>query len=316
MLADRFQGREAAQGIRICAELVVGPAAELICTIWLNLQTITSQYDSKSKRRDLYADYLSFQFKVFHLYSREMSYVIGIVHGYPAHVYWGGRLRDEADFSGMVMTTERCSFSPNPVEDDYTISLDTLPQEYPQYGTSDYREPAYQVQLEDGTRISELRYASHRIASGKPALKGLPAVYTECDSEADTLELILRDDYSGMTVILSYTVFAEANALTRSVRFELDAEARPLRLQSALSASIDFNDRDYELLYLSGAWTRERHIVRRAVAPGSTRLESRRGSSSHNLNPFAALLPAQYRRGAWRGLWVQPRVQRQLPGGG
>lgn len=34
--------------------------------------------------------------------------------------------------------------------------LDRLPQEYPQYGSGDFRNPAYQVELEDGTRITEL----------------------------------------------------------------------------------------------------------------------------------------------------------------
>jgi alpha-galactosidase len=41
---------------------------------------------------------------------------------------------------------------------------------------------------------------------------------------------------------------------------------------------------------LSGAWVRERHMERRALAPGMQGVESRRGASSHNDNPFIALL--------------------------
>ncbi|WP_123041541.1 alpha-galactosidase [Cohnella candidum] len=227
---------------------------------------------------------------LFHLRSNDMSYVIQIVRGYPVHVYWGKRLRDDANWNGMVQRVQRASFSPNPVEDDHTISLDTLPQEYPQYGTSDFREPAYQVRLADGTRITELQYESHRIFSGKPKLQGLPATYTETDDEAHTLELTLADAYSGLTVVLSYSVFEAANAVTRSARLELAEGAAPLTILRALSASIDFHDRDYEFVYLAGAWTRERHITRRPVAAGGTRIESRRGASSHNLNPFAALV--------------------------
>lgn len=185
---------------------------------------------------------------------------------------------------------ERSSFCPNPVAEDYSISLDTLPQEYPQYGTSDFREPAYQVQLEDGSRITELRYRTHRIYGGKPGLEGLPAVYTESENEAETLELELADEYSGLSVVLSYTVFGERNVVARSARFKLKEGVPSLRIWRALSASVDFHDSDYELLYLSGAWTRERHVRRRAICAGGTRIESRRGASSHQLNPFVALV--------------------------
>lgn len=229
--------------------------------------------------------------RIYHLFSEGMSYVIQIVNDYPVHLYWGKRLRDEMDWSGMLQRVERSSFCPNPVPEDLSISLDTLPQEYPQYGTSDFREPAYQVQLEDGTRITELKYRNHRILSGKPALNGLPAVYVESDGEAQTLELTLLDDHTGLTVTLLYSVFERLNVVTRSARLSLPQEgASSLRILRALSASVDFHDRDYELLYLSGAWTRERHIQRRQVLPGGTRIESRRGSSSHNMNPFAALV--------------------------
>ncbi|MFD0698846.1 alpha-galactosidase [Paenibacillus sp. GCM10027628] len=226
---------------------------------------------------------------LFHLQSADMSYIIQLIQGYPVHVYWGKKLRLDGNYSGTVSLLERSSFSPNPVVTDKRISLDTLPQEYPQYGTSDFRNPAYQVQLADGSRITELTYKSHRILGGKPSLQGLPAVYTESAEEAQTLELELIDAYSGMSVILSYTVFALFNAVARSVRFENKGE-QPLRLLRALSASVDFPDADYELLHLSGAWVRERHIERRPIGPGGTRIESRRGSSSHQQNPFVALL--------------------------
>lgn len=227
--------------------------------------------------------------QLFHLQSRDASYVIQIVHGYPVHLYWGAKLRHRTEIAKILTTMERASFSPNPVDEDRTISLDTLPQEYPQYGTSDFRQPAYQVQLADGTRITELRYTGYRIIDGKPRLAGLPATYVESNEEAQTLVLELADDYSGLKVELSYTVFAEHGAIARSVQFTNEG-GESLRLLRALSASVDFHDSEYEWLYLHGAWARERHMERRPVKPGGTRIESRRGSSSHQFNPFAALL--------------------------
>ncbi|AIQ45866.1 alpha-galactosidase [Paenibacillus sp. FSL R7-0273] len=227
---------------------------------------------------------------LFHLQSKDTSYIIQLVEGYPSHVYWGSRLRHDSSLTDALQLRERSSFSPNPVPGKPSLSLDALPQEYPQYGTSDFRRPAYQAQLADGSRITELKYTGYAISSGKPVLEGLPAVYAENDNEAQTLELTLKDDYAGLTVKLLYTVFANHSAIARSVHFEHNG-TEPLRLEQALSASVDFADSSYDTLHLSGAWVRERHIQRRALVPGAAvSLESRRGSSSHQLNPFLALL--------------------------
>ncbi|MNO13220.1 Alpha-galactosidase [compost metagenome] len=226
---------------------------------------------------------------LFHLQSRNTSYVIQLVHGYPAHAYFGAKLRHDSNLEGLLTFQERASFSPNPIPEDKSISLDSLPQEYPQYGTSDFRSPAYQVRLANGTRATELTYRSHRIVPGKPLLEGLPAVYVEQDREAETLELELEDRISGLTVVLSYTVFADFDAIARSARLRNES-GEPIQLERALSASVDFPDASYDALYLSGAWARERHVQRRRLAPGVTGISSRRGSSSHQQNPFLALL--------------------------
>ncbi|MFI2856084.1 alpha-galactosidase [Paenibacillus sp. JSM ZJ436] len=233
--------------------------------------------------------YVDKNHELFHLQSKNSSYIIQIVRGYAAHVYYGPKLRQGSNLGGMLKYELRSSFTPNTVPDDKTISLDTLPQEYPQYGSSDFRSPGYQVKLENGSRITELVYESHAIYAGKPELEGLPAVYVEQEREAETLELTLADHVTGLKVVLCYSVFADFSAITRSVRFENGGE-ETLALERALSASLDFADSRYEVLYLSGAWARERHIQRRRLAPGSTSIGSRRGSSSHQLNPFMALV--------------------------
>lgn len=212
---------------------------------------------------------------IFHLQSAGMSYVIGLVKGYPVHLYWGGRLRGDSNLDGLLLPVAHGS-------------LDRLPQEYPQYGTGDFRVPAYQAKLEDGSRITELRYSGYRVTEGKPSLAGLPSVYVESPQEADTLELILKDDYAKLTVTLRYTVYKELNVIARSVEFVNDG-ADTLQLQRALSASVDFPAADMDMVYLSGAWSREANITRRRLEQGSSAIQSRRGMSSHQHNPFALL---------------------------
>lgn len=226
---------------------------------------------------------------VFHLQSDRSSYVIELVRGvYPAHAYWGRRIRDNRAL-GLLERRGRASFSPSPFREDASFSLDSLPQEYPGYGSGDFRQPAYQVQLANGTTVNEAEYVRHRIYSGKPKLEGLPAVYTEQDDEADTLELELFDRVSGLTIYLSYTVMKAFDAISRSVSFRNDSKEN-MTLLRAMSASVDMNHSRYDLLHLHGAWARERHVQRRRLSPGMQGIESRRGSSSHNHNPFLALL--------------------------
>lgn len=229
------------------------------------------------------------QKSLFHLQSKDTSYVIHITkQGYPAHLYWGKKVRG-LQLDRLLELKERASFSPSTDLSDLALSLDTLPQEYPTYGSSDFRTPAIQALLPNGSSVAELRCDSHAIRGGKPALAGLPATYTERDDEAQTLELTLKDELTGLTVVLSYTVFEEFDAIARSAKI-MNNGTSTLQLQRALSMSLDFANDRFEMLQLSGAWTRERHVHTRKLEPGMQSVESRRGSSSHVQNPFIALL--------------------------
>ncbi|MBO9600222.1 MAG: alpha-galactosidase, partial [Cohnella sp.] len=226
--------------------------------------------------------------RVFHLQAGSSSYVMQIVRNrYLAHRYWGKRIERFADSVPLVF--QERPLSPQPFKDDRTFSLDMLPQEFPGFGTTDLRMPAYQVRQADGSTTSELRYRSHQIIAGKPSLIGLPATYAENDSEAETLVIELHDEAIGLRVLLTYTVFEQFGAISRSVLF-LNGGQQAIMLQRAGSMSIDFGDDRFELLHLSGGWANERNIVRRPVVMGNQSIESRRGASSPQHNPFLALI--------------------------
>jgi alpha-galactosidase len=230
--------------------------------------------------------------QIFHLQGKSSSYIMQLIKSkYLAHVHWGRQIRGTNPGS-LLAIRRRCSFSPSTDPNDLMLSLDTLPQEFPAYGGSDFRVPAYQVQMEDGTTVSELVYESHRIYTGKTPLKGLPSTYTEDDSEAESIDIVLVDPAIGLKAILTYTVFRDLDAITRSVRF-MNEGNQSIKLLRALSFGIDISHSDFDMLHLSGTWARERHIERRPILTGGSVIESRRGSSSHSLNPFMALLSKQ-----------------------
>jgi len=224
---------------------------------------------------------------IFHLRAGGASYVIRLTEeGDLLHLHWGKALSSGA-ISHIFKPALR-AFSPNSHPSNMDMSYDTLPLEYPFYGSGDFRSPAFGVRFDDGTAITEPVYLSHVIRSGKPRLAGLPATYVEDDAEASTLEITLEDGPGGLKVVLLYTAFENFPAIARSVRI-ICGEC-PLTLTRALSLALDFSDSAYTMLQLSGSWARERHVYTRPLVPGIQAIDSKRGSSSHMQNPFMALL--------------------------
>lgn len=167
--------------------------------------------------------------------------------------------------------------------------MDIIPQEYPGYGSGDFRTPAYELQFENGSTICDFKYSCHKIVKGKPKFNNMPATYAEKEDEAETLEISIVDSVSNLKAVLSYTVFNELNAITRAVKFINNGDEN-VKLLRALSMSIDFDTAEYDMLQLSGAWAREKHMFKRPLTPGLQAVESKRGISSAQQSPFIALL--------------------------
>lgn len=223
----------------------------------------------------------------FHLQTPDSSYVLQVVNGCLLHLYWGKRIQVYRG-SAPVRFAYR-SFAPYSDPKQSGFSSGTLPLEYPSSGTGDYRHPAFLVQLENGTTVSDLRYTGHRVYSGKKKLPGLPATYVESDQEAETLDLLLKDSVSGLSVVLTYTVFRDYDAVTRSAVLR-NASASPLRLSQAMSASLDFRDDQFDSLTFYGSHNNERNINRRPLREEIQLIDSKRGASSPQHDPFFALL--------------------------
>ncbi|MCY0875871.1 MAG: alpha-galactosidase [Firmicutes bacterium] len=227
------------------------------------------------------------QEQMFHLRAGASSYILQVVkNGYLVHRYFGPALSRSVLVQPLVML-ER-AFSPNPDPADESLSLDTLPQEYPTYGLSDFRTPALSVRAAHSGDTIDLRYTGHRILQGKPALSGLPATYVEADDEATTLEIDMRDSLSGVCVCLRYTAFSQYAVIARSVTVANEG-TKPVQLEGVMSLSLDMRDASFDWMHLEGAWGRERHVVREPLTPGAHVVESRRGASSHQANPFVML---------------------------
>ncbi|PKR84471.1 alpha-galactosidase [Heyndrickxia camelliae] len=224
----------------------------------------------------------------FHLQGKDVSYIFKILkNNQLASLYYGKRVRQRESFAHLLRMEKR-GMTACVYEGDSTFSLDIIRQEYPAYGTTDFREPAYQILQEDGSRITNFEYCSHKIYKGKPKLEGLPATYVNTEEEAATLEITLYDELIQVELTLFYTVFEGVNVITRSAVF-MNQGGENIRLVRVMSASVDFVDADFEMVQLSGAWARERCVKSRRLVSGIQSISSTRGTSSAQQNPFIAL---------------------------
>lgn len=225
----------------------------------------------------------------FHLYNSEISYVIKIMeNGQLGQLYYGKHIHHRENFSHLLELCVR-DMAPCAFEGRCDFSLEHIKQEYPAFGTGDMRYPAYQIRKKNGSRNVDFQYVSHRIYKGKPQLKGLPATYTETDDEAETLEIHLKDEKNQTCMILTYTIYEEFPVIAKSVRFFCENEDG-IVLEHVMSGCMDLPDKEYKMLTLSGAWGRERHLCVRDLQYGIQSVYSMRGCSSHQHNPFLALM--------------------------
>ena len=206
--------------------------------------------------------------------------------GYLLHLYYGARTAGEMDY--LLNYGDRgFSGNPNSAGSDRTYSLDALPQEYPSLGTGDFRNYALNIENADGSQCCNPVYITHEIEAGKYTLKGLPFVRAE-ENEAETLKIILEDPVTKVELHLLYGVLEKEDIITRSVIIK-NAGKAPVTVKKAQSACLDFLHGDYDLIKFHGRHAMERNMERMPVSHESTRIGSRRGTSSHQYNPGVIL---------------------------
>lgn len=206
-------------------------------------------------------------------------------YGFLLHTYYGPRI-DGEDLS-YLLPDRSLAFSNNPNDTglDRSFSMDLEPQEYSCFGVSDFRESAVCVTGSSGAAAVDLRYDGYELSCDKYALSGLPALYGD---DFDTLRVFMKDPVLGLKVTLLYGVREEDDVITRAALIENESSA-PLFLDRALSATLDFMTADYDMISFHGRHCRERQPQRISLSHGKQRIDSLRGASSHQYNPFVIL---------------------------
>lgn len=226
------------------------------------------------------------QSKCFLLSGKNYSYCMYINRaGLLQHLYWGKKI-GAAD-AAFLVAAHGLPASPNPDDYNKEIATDGMPSECGSFGRGDFRPATVVVRRKDGAAMSRFRYVSHKIVKGALHLQGMP-----CARKADeTLILTLKDDFSDIELDLNYSVSEDSDVLVRSAVIR-NAGKDAAEIAKAFSFCTELPDTrgTYSALRLAGSWARERTPVVTPLAEGTLRIESARGYSSHQMNPFLAVL--------------------------
>ena len=226
------------------------------------------------------------QNKCFFLSGKNYSYCMYINRaGLLQHLYWGKKI-GAAD-AAFLVAAHGLPASPNPDDYNKDMATDGMPSECGSFGRGDFRPATVVVRREDGAAMSRFRYVSHKIVKGALSLEGMP-----CARKADeTLIITLKDDFSDIELDLNYSVSEDTDILVRNMEVR-NAGKDAAEIAKAFSFCTELPDTrgTYSALRLAGSWARERTPVITPLAEGTLRIESARGYSSHQMNPFLAVL--------------------------
>ena len=202
------------------------------------------------------------QQKQWFLQTDHSTYVIGINERNELQsVYWGAKLTRPEDLAPAHSSPEWASFDG---------SETTTNTEYPGWGGRMYAEPSLKVTLADGVRDLVLKYGSYKIAG-------------------DTLAIELKDIKYDLVVTLTYRAYPAEDIVRKSARIE-NKTHQPITIESAQSGVWYVpRNQHYRLTYAAGRWAGEDQLQQEMVHQGSMVLESRRGNTSHQVNPWFAI---------------------------
>ncbi len=220
---------------------------------------------------------------VFLLQGKNYSYAMRVTKtGFLQQLHYGGKItKDDIAYLATIGDTMA------PREDDINMdcALDGMMSEYGFYARGDFRDPTAIFARRDGAVMTRLRYKSYRVTTGTPGLKGLPHV-----RKADkTLCVTLKDDFSDIEVELMYSVSDDSDVLVRGAVIK-NVGKTAIEIKKAFSFRIDLPNGEYSMMRLGGTWGRERCPEVAPISHGITRIQSLRGASSHQTNPFAAIM--------------------------
>lgn len=216
---------------------------------------------------------------LFQLHTRNTSYILYAgPKGLVENLYYGGRIRLE-DPAALLPKVE-AGFGNDILEKDEQPAHSSLMLELSSIHRGDYRDGALLARRANGATTTSFGFTSARLLDGPAPSGGMPQ-----GREPDKVLALSLAGTGGLNVELFYSVFYEANVITKKMRVT-NGGAGPVRLLRCLSSQLDLPRADFELFTLTGAWARETRLTRRPLEQGTLAFGNNTGASGHGCNPF------------------------------
>src|SRR5947209_4651591 len=199
----------------------------------------------------------------FRLDGGNTTYVFSVnERGELQSLYWGGRLGAHDTVPPAHSFPEMASF-----DSPYT----TTPQEFASWGAGLFTEPALKVTFGDGNRDLVLHF-----------VRAIPV-------NAQNLDIELKDISREVFVTLHYAMDEESGILASSATIE-NREKAAIVVEQAAAAQWSLPPARYVLSYLTGRWAGEWTLNQEEIQGGARVIESRRGTTGAQANPWFAIL--------------------------
>jgi alpha-galactosidase len=206
--------------------------------------------------------------KLWIIQAGDFTYAMGVdERNWLQSLYWGPRIDRAEDIPAAHSLPERAAFD---------LPSTTTPQEYAAWGAGLYTEPDLKATFANGNRDVVLEYVDQ---------------HQTHDANSQTLDITMRDIKLPLVVHLFYRVYTGQSVLERWTTIENQTK-EDVVLEDAASATWslpNLENRNYRAHWLTGRWAGEWQLQSASLDVGSQVIESRRGSTGSQANPWFAI---------------------------
>lgn len=197
--------------------------------------------------------------RVFRLDGGDVTYVAGVNDaGQLQTVYWGKRLPAAQEFAPP---------KPGQGSSSFDMPSNTTSQEFIGWGGGLYVEPDLKVTFPDGNRDLVLKYQFHRVI-------------------VDGFDVVMKDISREVYVTVQYRMDRETGIVRRSAEVS-NRTGTPFLIEQVAGGTYNLpRALNYRLHYVTGRWAAEWDLQQQPVHAGKTVLESRRGTTGSQNNPW------------------------------
>ena len=258
MREREFMRSEPVPEVSLCRRLRISLAIAIGASLSGPISPVLSQPAGAAPERILYDETAH----TFRMDGAGVSYAFGVnQNGEVQTLYWGRRLQPADPI--VPASADRGTSS-------FDLPVNATPQEFTGWGGGLIVVPDLKISFPDGNRDLVLHYASHTIRD-------------------NTLTVRLKDIGRDVFVDLIYRMDEGTGVLARRARIE-NRTKLPFTIEQVFAATWNLvPSNGYQLHYLTGRWAGEWNLQQVPLHPGKIVLESRRGSTGDEVNPWFAI---------------------------